>query len=275
MAVRTVVSRAYAAVPREARRESLAPEDRGLIGRGGAGRREGRLVEEGKALRAELDPRRIASRIEREIRALRIQNTPSMRAIRRRWSKALKDVSPELILDLARRLQCRLGYGWFGFELIREHEAALAQIGEKQLEEFGRGIDSWWSVDAFAGLLAGPAWLRGQVAESVILGWARSEDRWRRRAALVSTVVLYSPSHGGAGDVRRTLRICRLLVDDRDDMVVKALSWALRKLVQHDRRAVRAFLDQHKEALAARVVREVKNKLQAGLKNPGRRQRRA
>jgi 3-methyladenine DNA glycosylase AlkD len=59
-----------------------------------------------------------------------------------------------------------------------------------------------------------------------------------------------------------------MLVDDHEDMVVKALSWALRELVAHDPEAVRAFLGAHEEVLAARVRREVTNKLTTGLKNP-------
>ena len=55
-----------------------------------------------------------------------------------------------------------------------------------------------------------------------------------------------------------------------DDMVLKALSWALRVLVQHDREAVEAFLAEYDDVLAARVVREVRNKLETGLKNPRR-----
>jgi 3-methyladenine DNA glycosylase AlkD len=51
-------------------------------------------------------------------------------------------------------------------------------------------------------------------------------------------------------------------------MVVKALSWALRELIPHDPDAVRNFLSQHEEVLAARVKREVRNKLTTGLKNP-------
>jgi 3-methyladenine DNA glycosylase AlkD len=51
-------------------------------------------------------------------------------------------------------------------------------------------------------------------------------------------------------------------------MVVKALSWALRELVVHDPAAVEAFLAQHEAVLAARVEREVRNKLETGLKNP-------
>ena len=50
----------------------------------------------------------------------------------------------------------------------------------------------------------------------------------------------------------------------------KALSWALRELVVHDPDAVREFLEEHEDALAARVKREVRNKLTTGLKNPRR-----
>jgi 3-methyladenine DNA glycosylase AlkD len=53
-------------------------------------------------------------------------------------------------------------------------------------------------------------------------------------------------------------------------MVVKALSWALRVLVVHDAEAVEAFLGENEDRLAARVKREVRNKLTTGLKNPRR-----
>jgi 3-methyladenine DNA glycosylase AlkD len=61
-----------------------------------------------------------------------------------------------------------------------------------------------------------------------------------------------------------------MLVDDKDDMVVKAMSWALRELVNHDPQAVSNFLAENESRLAARVKREVRNKLQTGLKNPRR-----
>jgi 3-methyladenine DNA glycosylase AlkD len=51
-------------------------------------------------------------------------------------------------------------------------------------------------------------------------------------------------------------------------MVYKALSWALRALVVHDPDAVRRFLAEHEDVLAAQVKREVNNKLNTGVKNP-------
>ena len=62
--------------------------------------------------------------------------------------------------------------------------------------------------------------------------------------------------------------IAEMLVSDHEDMVVKAMSWALRSLVPWDAKAVRAFLEEHEGELAARAKREVRNKLKTGLKNP-------
>lgn len=215
----------------------------------------------------------IAARIDSDIRALPERNTPNVRAIRRRYSRAHKQASGAFILDLAWELMETYGRRWVAYELIREHPEAFRSVGEEQLEAFGRGINSWWTVDSFARTLAGPAWLHGQVSDALIHRWARSDDQWWRRAALVSTVALNVRSHGGSGDVDRTLAVCRLLVDDHDDMVVKALSWALRELVVHDSQAVEGFLSEHGNALAARVRREVTNKITTGLKNPGRARR--
>lgn len=62
--------------------------------------------------------------------------------------------------------------------------------------------------------------------------------------------------------------ICRELVRDRDDMVVKAMSWALRELIPWDRPAVEKFLETHNDQLTPLAKREVRNKLVYGVKTP-------
>jgi 3-methyladenine DNA glycosylase AlkD len=217
------------------------------------------------------DPVALAAEIDAAIRALPVRNTPAVRAVRRRVSRALADAPAAFVLELARVLRTQYRLRWVAYELIADHPAACASLGTAELEELGQGINGWSSVDAFARTLAGPAWRDRQVPDALIHRWARSDDRWWRRAALVSTVALNVRSRGGQGDVPRTLAVCRMAVDDPDDMVVKALSWALRELVVHDPRAVRRFLAAYEERLAARVLREVRNKLETGLKTPGRR----
>lgn len=211
-----------------------------------------------------------AGEINARIQDLAVKNTPNLRAIRRRYSRLLGGADASLVLAIARELLGRYAWRSVAYEMILHHADALRRIGEPELEEFGRGIDSWWSVDSFARTLAGPAWRQGYVGDQLMLRWVRSGDRWWRRAALVSTVALNVRSQGGQGDTARTLRICRPLIDDRDEMVVKAMSWALRELVVHDSRAVEEFLGKYVDRLAPRVLREVSAKLETGLKNPRR-----
>jgi 3-methyladenine DNA glycosylase AlkD len=224
------------------------------------------------ALQAEVvkvDVERLAAEIVDEIRALPRLNTAEIRVVRRRYSKRLVKASSDDIIQLAHRL-IALGHRWVGYELVQYHHAARASLGPGEVEALGQGVDSWGSVDGFGCLISGPAWRENRVPDTLIHKWARAEDRWWRRAALVSTVPLNVRARGGTGDVPRTLSVCKMLVDDRDDMVVKALSWALRVLVVHDAEAVDGFLVEYEDRLAARVKREVRNKLRTGLKNPRR-----
>jgi 3-methyladenine DNA glycosylase AlkD len=210
----------------------------------------------------------VVSQIEAEIRGLEVRNTAAVREVRQEFSRRLKGEEPAFILALALELMNRSQMRWFGYELVRYHKGAFESLGAAELEALGRGMSSWNEVDEFGRVLSGPAWLRGQIPDSLIHRWADAADFWWRRAALVSTVALNMRSHGGPGDVPRTLEVCRRLVDDREDMVVKAMSWALRELIVHDAEAVKAFLQQYESRLAARVLREVRNKLKTGLKNP-------
>jgi 3-methyladenine DNA glycosylase AlkD len=212
----------------------------------------------------------LARAIRSELGRLERRDTPALRALRRRHTRALAQEAPELLLALATEL---LKPGDFagrmlGYELLAAHRGGIALIDDKRIERLGKGLADWGSVDLFGVTLVGPAWRLGRVSDDKILQWARSPDRWRRRLSLVATVRLNSKTGGGTGDPRRTLRIAKLHVADRDDMVEKALSWALRELAQREPAAVQAFLREQGERLAARVRREVKNKLETGLKNP-------
>ncbi|MBD3348971.1 MAG: hypothetical protein GF400_07225 [Candidatus Eisenbacteria bacterium] len=62
--------------------------------------------------------------------------------------------------------------------------------------------------------------------------------------------------------------MCGILAGDRDDMVAKGMSWALRDLIAVDRREVVRFLEEHSNELPELVKREVTSKLSTGLKNP-------
>jgi 3-methyladenine DNA glycosylase AlkD len=212
----------------------------------------------------------LADEIDERLAALQRSNAGDLREVRREFSERLKDAAPHVVIELAMLLLevPRFEYRFIGYELIHHHPSALAHLNAWQLEQLGHGIATWSAVDCFAVYLAGPAWRERRVPNSLIHGWARSADRWWRRAALVSTVPLNSKAQGGKGETYRTLQVCRMLERDRDPMVAKALSWALRELAKRDPRAVREYVVNRKGVLPALVLREVTNKLSTGVKNP-------
>jgi 3-methyladenine DNA glycosylase AlkD len=204
------------------------------------------------------------------ISSLSIPSTANVRALRRGFSKRIAKAPPNLVIELAIRLVDRSHFlfRFVAYEFVLHHKQALMCLDAKKLERLGQGIDSWEAVDTFACYVSGPTWRAQQVADKLIHSWARSKDRWWRRAAIVSTVPLNNKARGGDGDTRRTLQVCELLLNDRDDMVVKAMSWSLRELAKRDPMAVDRFISKYQAALAPRVIREVRNKLRTGLKNP-------
>jgi 3-methyladenine DNA glycosylase AlkD len=191
-----------------------------------------------------------------------------IRAIRKEFSRRIADAPPENVVQLALHLLSQNAdlLRFFSYELLNRHQSALEHLTTDDLLQLGKGLNSWSSVDCFGMYLSGPLWAQGRISERMIANWARSKDLWWRRTALVSTVAL--SRRGSADDLSRVLRICALSAADKEDMVVKALSWALREVAKKHPEEARNFLETHKHALAARVVREVNNKLKTGLKTP-------
>jgi 3-methyladenine DNA glycosylase AlkD len=203
------------------------------------------------------------------------RDTPALRVVRRWLSRTLAKAAPSLVLAVADALVKRGGWAdrLIAYETVAEHRPAFTALDETRVIRWSQGLADWGTVDLLGCTLAGQAWREGILSDGVVEAWSRSTDRWRRRLALVCTVPLNSKARGGGGDATRTLRICEALLDDRDDMVVKALSWSLRELGKRDANAVRLFLLENHDRVASRVTREVTNKLATGKKTLRRGQR--
>jgi len=214
----------------------------------------------------------IIAEIDDQLSRHRNLNVPAMRVVRRSISKSLAKEDAGLVLALGDELVKRNRFvdRMIAYEVTAGHRGAFAALNAKRLIRWASGLAAWETVDLFGCTLGGQAWRAGHLTDSHVHAWSKSPDRWQRRLALVCTVPLNLKSRGGRGDATRTLAICEALVDDRDDMVVKAVSWALRVLSMVDEQSVRRLLSQHGERIAARVRREVTHKLTTGLKSPKR-----
>jgi 3-methyladenine DNA glycosylase AlkD len=213
---------------------------------------------------------RMAADIRSDLRQAGSAGTEAVRGVRRKWTGTLKQQPASLVMDVANELAA--AGAWpervVAFELLQGHPGAFARLTPARVNALAEALTDWGSVDLFGVTVAGPAWRDGRIPDATVHAWTKSRDRWRRRLALVATVRLNTPARGTSGDARRTLTVCRRLAADRDDMVVKAMSWALRELAKRDPAAVKRFLAEEDGSLAPRVRREVTNKLRTGLKNP-------
>ena len=182
---------------------------------------------------------------------------------------AMKGEPADVVLKLAHAIvaQSTLEGRQLAYELVGGHKATMAALNRRQIEALGKGLDNWASVDTFSCSIAGICWRSGNITDNAIHAWLKSKDPWWRRAGVVATIPLNIRSRGGHGDSARTLAVCEGVVGDDHVMVHKALSWALRQLIEWDRAGVKKFLGTHEARLPAIVKREVTRKLETGLKN--------
>lgn len=223
------------------------------------------------ALTLHADPTRRAHSLEYAPTALHVLGVtmPDVNATTAEALRAFKPLPPDARWHL---LHALLDLETFetslvAFDLIARHRPTLEALTPAQARSLLRGLDNWVTVDTLGPRVLGPAWRLGRLDDAFAHDLATHADPFMRRLALTMTVALNLKSRGGHGDTPRTLAIAATAVTDRHDLVVKALSWALRQLAPWDPSAVRAFLEAHAPQLAPRVLREVRRKLETGKKN--------
>ncbi len=139
--------------------------------------------------------KKIAFEIHRSLTVIETKNATSFRILRREWSKRLQNRPGKAIIVLAKHL-VPLGF-WeriMAYEIILYHRGAQKDLRSTDIAILGRGMNSWAEVDCFASYVAGPAWRERKIPDSVVCRWAHSQNRWWRRAALVSTCTIEQSS---------------------------------------------------------------------------------
>ena len=113
-------------------------------------------------------------------------------------------------------------------------EGQTAKFGDREFRLFETWLDrvsTWADHDSVVSYLIGPMIAAEPSRAKAVFPWAKSRDRWHRRAAVVALIRAIREQKCRA----EVVKITQALLSDRDDMVQKGLGWLLREAAKYDR----------------------------------------
>jgi 3-methyladenine DNA glycosylase AlkD len=137
------------------------------------------------------------------------------------------------------------------FILVKQFEKGGEAEREKVFTGYVRHmryVNNWDLVDGSAPQIIG-GHLVGKE-HSQLDKWARSRDLWKRRIAIMATFQFIK-----AGKFTDTLRIAGMLLNDKEDLIHKAVGWMLREVGNRDRAVEERFLKRHYKAMPRTMLR--------------------
>ncbi len=139
-----------------------------------------------------------------------------------------------------------------GLPLSRPQDQCRFTNKEFKLFEHWLGrVSSWADHDALVQYLIGPMIADDPRRVSVVFRWAKSKNRWHRRAAAVA-LLRGNKQLKFFDEIRR---ITAMLLEDEDDMVQKGLGWLLREAAKYQREKTVPFLIDIRDRAPRLVLR--------------------
>jgi 3-methyladenine DNA glycosylase AlkD len=154
------------------------------------------------------------------------------RAVRRCRREILRKHDFDFLVKVADKL-------FFG-NVLEEKIAAVfllekmdAQFGDREFRTFESWLDrisSWADHDGLVHYLIAPMVAANPARVKDVFCWAKSRDRWHRRAACVAMI------RGARAKMLfpEIVKLSDSLLGDEDDMVQKGLGWLLRETAKFD-----------------------------------------
>lgn len=160
----------------------------------------------------------------------------------------------------------------FSGSVLEEKVAAVfllekldAEFGDREFKVFESWLDrisSWADHDGLVHYLISPMVAAKPARTKTVFRWAKSPNRWRRRAACVALIrgtraKMFFPE---------ITRLSNALLTDEDDMVQKGLGWLLRETAKHDARRTVPYLMKIRQRAPRLVLRTACETLPAAVR---------
>jgi 3-methyladenine DNA glycosylase AlkD len=180
--------------------------------------------------------------------------TAELRKVAVRFRRTIiKEAGLPFLIDVADKLFSGrvLEEKVFAVLLLEKHAAELSDEEFKRFESWLPRISSWADHDGLVHYVIAPMIAAKRARARNVFGWAKSRNRWHRRAACVSLIQgtrqkMFFPE---------IVRLSELLLRDEDDMVQKGLGWLLRETAKADPKRTLPYLMKIRQRSPRLVLR--------------------
>lgn len=119
-----------------------------------------------------------------------------------------------------------IGQTSFGLQLLRSSIQQLTPKNFDYLDEIISNFTGWGPTDSFSLYIMQPLLMKyPNEVKKLLEKWNKSQHKWKKRAS----VVVFTRKVGASGEYADyLLKLCDNLIWDKEDLVRKAVGWALK-----------------------------------------------
>jgi 3-methyladenine DNA glycosylase AlkD len=180
---------------------------------------------------------------------------PAIRATVRSWGRARPELTRAGLIAVAEALwarpvhECRMA----ALELLDAKGALLQADDAAVVERMLRTARTWALVDGLAANVMSQLTERHPELTAWLDRWARDDDFWLRRSALLALLV---PLRRGGGDFDRFSRYADQMLEEKEFFIRKAIGWILRDTAKRRPELVAAWLAPRAHRASGVTLRE-------------------
>ena len=117
-------------------------------------------------------------------------------------------------------------------------------------------INNWDLVDVTAPNIIGEYLLDRKSRRRILYEFATSDHLWKKRIAIISTFTFIKNE-----DFQDTINISEILLEDKHDLIHKAVGWMLREMGKRNEKVLLKFLNKHHKVMPRTMLRYSLEKL--------------
>jgi 3-methyladenine DNA glycosylase AlkD len=147
----------------------------------------------------------------------------------------------------------------FSYSVRKQFEPDDFHVFETWLSMY---VTNWAACDTFCNHTVGSLLVLFPEYVPELKRWAKTNNRWMRRAAAVSLIV---PAGKGIF-IKEALQVSKILLKDTDDLIQKGYGWLLKSASEADTATVFDFVMKHKADMPRTALRYAIEKMSPALR---------